>query len=288
MPTNLVLDDNTSITPSLNSLCDNYTTDFLTLVPVPHWEEVGGVSDNGSQSLLSHLQILLTDPVFDQNPSPLPWQLFQNYLTELVRDADDIQNIYKLLELGCSALSPIHRCWTYHGISTPPQSSTSLPWEATSATSWRKWLSFTTLPSLSAHSLEWSSTLEQGWSKPGFSLHFNCLMYMYLPLFPSFLSPSLPLSSSPSIPLFLYLSHPIFFLLSSSSPSHFTHPRHLGNWEWFRSALTVTFAVLVFLGSLCLLGALVQGLYNVLAIYRYSEDSAYDHAAHQAGLFIKK
>ncbi|CAI8002644.1 hypothetical protein GBAR_LOCUS3436 [Geodia barretti] len=65
-------------------------------------------------------------------------------------------------------------------------------------------------------------------------------------------------------------------------------PRHLGNWEWFRSALTVTFAVLIFAGSLPLLAALGRGLYFVSAIYRYSDSATYDHGAHQSGMVIKK
>jgi hypothetical protein len=84
-----------------------------------------------------------------------------------------------------------------------------------------------------------------------------------------FYNSSLPLHAQPKVELYL-------------------GPRHLENWEWFRSVLTGTFAILIFAGSVPLLVALGRGLYFVTATYRYSESSAYDHGAHQAGLVIKK
>lgn len=65
-------------------------------------------------------------------------------------------------------------------------------------------------------------------------------------------------------------------------------PRHLQNWEAFRSACTLTFFLLILLMSLCLLVAMVRGLLNILAIYRYGEDVTYVEGAHQAGTMIKK
>ena len=50
----------------------------------------------------------------------------------------------------------------------------------------------------------------------------------------------------------------------------------------------MTFAVLVFLGMVFLLLAVARGLYNVTATYHYSEETAYEHGAHQAGVTIKK
>ena len=77
---------NSSASGSLFSLCENYITSLPTLLPISNWNRVGGVSESGNQSLLSSLQDLLEDPVFNDSPSPLPEQLFHTYLTTLVRD----------------------------------------------------------------------------------------------------------------------------------------------------------------------------------------------------------
>lgn len=50
----------------------------------------------------------------------------------------------------------------------------------------------------------------------------------------------------------------------------------------------MTFFLLILLMSLCLLVAMVRGLLNILAIYRYGEDVTYVEGAHQAGTMIKK
>ena len=73
-------------------------------------------------------------------------------------------------------------------------------------------------------------------------------------------------------------------LVHTQSRAH----RRLQNWEAFRSACTVTFSVLILLMSLYMLVAMVRGLLNILAIYRYGEDITYVEGAHQAGTMIKK
>ncbi len=65
-------------------------------------------------------------------------------------------------------------------------------------------------------------------------------------------------------------------------------PRYLENWEGFRSAFTVTFALVVLLLVLCVGGAMGRGLVNVSSIYRYGEDTSYIEGAHQAGTMLKK
>ena len=70
---------------AIGSLCDNYTTLLPTLVPISHWNKVGGVSEDGDHSFLATLRVSLDDPVFDVNPRPWPQQLFLSYLDTLVR-----------------------------------------------------------------------------------------------------------------------------------------------------------------------------------------------------------
>ena len=71
---------------AIGSLCDNYTTLLPTLIPISHWNRVGGVSEDGDHSFVSTLRVSLDDPVFDVRPSLLPQQLFLSYLDTLVRD----------------------------------------------------------------------------------------------------------------------------------------------------------------------------------------------------------
>ena len=115
---------------------------------------------------------------------------------------------------------------------------------------------------------------------PFFVHAFSSLPILFL--FSSSISSPSPLPSLPPSPLSLLLLSPL------SPPLFSLSSRHLENWQWFRSALTITLAVLIFFGCLCILGALARGLYNVSATYLYPDNSPYDHGAHQAGLLLKK
>ena len=59
---------------------------FSSLLPTAAWEEVGGALADG-QPLLPHIECLLGDEVFVSS-GQLPWQMFREYLTELVRQTE--------------------------------------------------------------------------------------------------------------------------------------------------------------------------------------------------------
>ena len=72
----------TTITGALLAQCQDFVSNPSLYLPQP-LTGLGGVGADG-QLLLSHLEQLLNDDVFELESGPLPWQLFQTYLEELV------------------------------------------------------------------------------------------------------------------------------------------------------------------------------------------------------------
>ena len=68
----------------------------------------------------------------------------------------------------------------------------------------------------------------------------------------------------------------------------FLGPQFLSNWEVFRYACTLTFALIVLLLGGCLLVAMGRGLLDLLVIYNGGDDLTHSEGAHQAGTMLKK
>ena len=72
----------TAITEPLLAQCQDFASNPSPYLPQPE-VGLGGLGADG-QLLLSQLEQLLSNDVFELESGPLPWQLFQTYLEELV------------------------------------------------------------------------------------------------------------------------------------------------------------------------------------------------------------
>ena len=64
---------------------------------------------------------------------------------------------------------------------------------------------------------------------------------------------------------------------------------NLANWDHIRWACTVTFVLIVILLGVCLVVAIVRGLYHIATIYKSGDSEMTNiEGAHQAGTMLKK